>query len=442
MGTGSRATGKSLYLPASFASDRGCGWRPVAEWHAYSMPTLQIASYDVAIDLTGGPRTFSSRTEIHFGCEPGMGAAAGVLALNIRRAVLNGADLQDAAVGDSLQLARLGGDNTLIVEAEFAYAQPGGVGLIRETGPEGSACVYSKAHRGGAPHIFCCFDQLDLRAPFTLSVRAPIGWACLANASVAGRNEGKTTALWTFATTRPIAPYLFSMCAGLSAGPRLACQRRDGSPLTVAAHALPPAVELLDAALGVELFQQPLRYYESTLVVRYPDDKYDVAFLPQYGPGLAFGAPGLLTTREEVLNLKDKRETYLAIVIAHELAHTWFGGLIEFQSPGDEWLEEAITTYVSRSALEARYPHINPWSAATSESLPDHAYAKNAGLLKQLETMIGRQAVMDGIGDLLRHQANRTVTKDNLARSWSLASGQDLGEWTANQLIPVPPDQP
>ena len=225
------------------------------------------------------------------------------------------------------------------------------------------------------------------------------------------------------------------------AGPRLACQRHDGSLLAVTAHALPPAVELLDAALNAELFQQPLQYYEHTLGTRYPDDKYDVAFLPQYGPGLAFGAPGLLTTRDEVLNLKNKPEPYLAIVIAHELAHTWFGGLIEFRPPENEWLEEGITTYVSRSALETIHPHINPWSAATSETMPDHAYAKNAASLKQLETRIGRQAVMDGIGDLLRHHANRTVTKDNLAHCWSLASGQDLREWAANQFTPAPPDE-
>jgi aminopeptidase N len=406
------------------------------------MPTLRISSYEVSIDLTGGPRTFASRTEIHFGCEPGMSAAADVRALNIRRAVLNGAELQGVAASDGgLQLARLGGDNTLTVEAEFAYAQPGGVGLIRQSGPEGSSCTYSKAHRGGAPRVFCCFDQPDLRAPFTLSVRAPVAWACLANAPVVGRNLGKTTALWTFATTRPIAPYLVSVCAGLSAGPRLACQRFDGSPLPVTAHALPPAVELLDTVLSKELFQQPLQYYERMLGASYPDDKYDVAFLPQYGPGLAFGAPGLLSTRDEILNVTDKSQAFLAVVIAHELAHTWFGGLIEFQPPENDWLEEAITTYISRSALEAHHPHANPWSAATSETLPDHAYAKNAASLKLLETMIGRQAVMDGIGDLLRRYANRTVTKDNLVRSWSLASGQDLRQWAANQLTPAAPDQ-
>ncbi len=406
------------------------------------MPTLQIASYDLAIDLTGGPDTFWSRTEIRFGCSaPGVSAAADVYALNIRQAVLNGADLQDAAASDGgLQLVRLDGDNTLIVEAEFAYAPSGAVGLMRETGPDGSSYVYSKTYPGGAPHIFCCFDQPDLRAPFTLSIRAPIGWSCLANASLADRLPDKTTALWTFAVTRSIAPYLFSICTGLSAGPAFACERRDGSPLAVTTHALPPVAELLDAALSAEVFQQPLLYYERMLGVRYPDDKYDVAFLPRFA-ALAFGAPGLLTIRDEVLNLKDKPEAYLAAVIAHELAHAWFGGLIEFQPLEDEWLEEAITTYVSRSALEARHPDVTPWSADTSRTLPDHAYAKYAAPLKQLETMIGKQAVMDGLGDLLRHHPNGTVTKDDLARSWSLASGHDLREWAANQLIPVPPDE-
>jgi aminopeptidase N len=406
------------------------------------MSTLQITSYDVAIDLTGGPDTFWSRAEIHFGSsEPGVGATADVYALNIRQAVLNGADLQDAADSDGgLQLARLDSDNTLIVEADFAYAMSGGVGLMRETGHDSTTCVYSRAYPGGAPHIFCCFDQPDLRAPFTLSIRVPTGWSCVANAPLADRSSGKTAALWTFATTRPIAPYLFSMCAGLSAGPAFACERRDGSPFAVTAHALPPVAKLLDAALSEELFQQPMLYYERTLGVRYPDDKWDIAFVPQF-TALAFGAPGLLTIRDEVLNQKGRPEIYLATVFAHELAHAWFGGLIEIQPREDVWLEEAIVTYVSRSALEARHPNVAPWSADMSRTLPDHAYARHAAPLKHLETIIGKQTVMNGVGDLLRHHANSTVTKDDLVRSWSLASGRDLREWAATQLIPDPPDE-
>jgi aminopeptidase N len=215
-----------------------------------------------------------------------------------------------------------------------------------------------------------------------------------------------------------------------------ACTRRDGSSLQVTTHAVTPAAGRLDAVLSAELFQQPLLYYEHALGIRYPDDKYDVAFLPQFAPALAFGAPGLLTTREEILNLAGKPAAFLPSVVAHELAHAWFGGQIEFLPPENSWLEEAITTYVSRSALQAHHPDMDPWKAGTSKTLPDHAYVKDAAPLKQLETMIGKQAVMSGLGSLLRHHADETVTKNDLALSWSLASGQDLREWAANQLIP------
>jgi aminopeptidase N len=105
-------------------------------------------------------------------------------------------------------------------------------------------------------------------------------------------------------------------------------------------------------------------------------------------PGLAFGAPGLVT----------------------------------------------ITTYLSRSALEERHPDVIPWSADISRTLPDHAYADNAAALKQLETMIGKQALMNGLGGLLRQHANGRVTKDDLVRSWSNACGHDLRGWFRSRM--------
>jgi aminopeptidase N len=399
------------------------------------MPRLQIESYEVAIDLTGAG-TFWSRTEICFRGDPGATVTADLHALNVRQAILNGAELSAAASSGGLRLDELARDNTLVVDAEFAYARPGGVGLIRETGPGDVTWVYSKANRGGAAHIFCCFDEPDLRAPFTVSIRAPAGWPCLANASAAATMHDQHVTQWTYAATRPIAPYLIGICAGLSAGPVFICTRPGGSPLRVTAHAVPPAVQRLDAVLDAELFQQPLQYYERELDLHYPDDKYDVAFLPQFGPALAFGAPGLLTTQAKVLNLTRKPAAYLPGVMAHELAHAWFGGSVEFLPAENAWLEEAITTYISRSALEARYPEVDPWSADISRTLPDHAYATDAALLKQLEAMIGKQAIMTGLGNLIRDHADQTVSKEDLAHTWSIASGHDLREWVANQLVP------
>jgi aminopeptidase N len=103
----------------------------------------------------------------------------------------------------------------------------------------------------------------------------------------------------------------------------------------------------------------------------------------------------------------------------------------------DMWLQEALATYVSRSALSGTQPGSAPWSATTSPSLPDHAYANDAAALCQLEELIGRPAVMSGLGSLMNHHAHRTITIDDLARSWSRTSGRDLRRWATETLTPA-----
>jgi aminopeptidase N len=68
---------------------------------------------------------------------------------------------------------------------------------------------------------------------------------------------------------------------------------------------------------------------------------------------------------------------YIAAVIAHELAHAWFGGLIDIRQGEDSWLIEALTTWISRAALEQARPGTDPWAPPVSQSLPDHVYARD-----------------------------------------------------------------
>jgi aminopeptidase N len=400
---------------------------------------LEIASYDLAVDLTGAD-TFSSRAQVRFRCrQPGSAAFADLRAAAVRRAVLNGADLDLARARQSgrLKLPQLAAENTLIVEADFDYV-PTGAGLYRVSGADGAACVYSKAYPGGAPHIYCCFDQPDLRAQFTVSVRAPAGWSCVSNGAVASRPARGAAGRWTFAPTHPITPYLTSFCAGPFSGPAFTCQNDGRRRLPVTALALPAAAAALEAAARPELFRRPLEYYQRSLGVAYPYGKCDVVFVPGY-PGLAFGAPGLVTIKQEVLTEPPPGNPglYLATVIAHELAHAWFGGLIQFQPPEDGWLEEAITTYISRTALEETRPGATPWAEPVSAALPDHGYASDATTIRHLERLIGRQAVLDGLGNLLRRHAHGHGTKDDLVQYWSQAAGRNLRHYAADTLKPA-----
>src|ERR1700722_4216409 len=178
---------------------------------------LTIDSYDVSIDLTATPAR--SRTVIRFRCARPGAASFADLAAQVRggAAVLNGAPLGPAIDG-RLALAGLAAENVLAVEAEVSdrclnrFAEPSG----------GGDYVRGNAYPTGAPDLFCCFDQLDLPAPLSLSVRVPGGWSCGANGAVANRPAPGAEGTWRFAPIR-LKPLGFVFCAGpLRAAPRAA----------------------------------------------------------------------------------------------------------------------------------------------------------------------------------------------------------------------------
>lgn len=399
-------------------------------------PALDIVSYDLTLDFTHGGERFWSRSEVRFRCrQPGATAFADLMAAGIQRARLNGADL-DPAVGyrgGRLALPQLAEENNLTVTAELAYTSAA-EGLHYVSVPEdGSATVYSKASGGGARRIFCCFDDHDLRAAFTVSLRAPAGWSCMANAPMASRPPQGDPGIWRFAPTAPIPPWLFGLCAGAYCGPGLVCQRCDGSPLPVTVQTARPAAASLDPGPMLDLCQQTLRYYEHTFARPYPYPKCDLVFVPAL-PALAYSRPGLIVIDDQVLN-DQQPARYLATVIAHELAHAWIGCLVTITPREDTWLAEALTTYISRIALAGILPGAGP--QAEPAAPPDHGYAADAATVRELEGLIGRKAVIDGMAALVRRHAHGSATKNDLVRYWSAAVRRDLANWASETLIPA-----
>lgn len=401
---------------------------------------LSPAEYSLAVDLTCGPDTFRSHVEIRFGCtSPGAASFADLHAVNVHQATLNGADLDAGNYRDGrLELPGLARENVLVVDAEFCYSPAGAAsGLYHATDPaDGSTCVYSKAYRGGAPRIFCCFDEPDLRAVFDISVQAPAGWSCLANAPATSRPAGGAAGTWRFATTAPIPPYGCSLCAGPYVAWTGTCER-DGKPaLPVSVRALRSARPFLQPEETLDLLRQALRFYERVLGVPYPYGKCDVLFVPGY-PVLGFGAPGLIVIDDRALQTAraDARGLYLPIVIAHELAHAWTGCLVGVRHDAQQievWPVEGLTTYISRTVVADIVPGSTPWASPTPATLPDHGYAATAAAIRELETLIGQQAITRGLGDFLRAHAHGNATMDDLLQSWSRAGARDLTQWAAS----------
>ena len=427
---------------------------------------LDVESYEVFLDLAdeGGP--VRSRTEVRFRCrEPGATTFADLRASAVHRVTCNGADLDPrvAVSGGRLNLPGLAGRNSLTVDAEFGCS-PGGPGLSRFADPaDGAAYLLGYCYPASAAEVFCCFDQPDLRADLTLAVSAPGGWDCAANGAVTRRPADGAAGLWRFAPVPAMKPFELAVCAGPYR--TVAEVAYEGAAGTTAmsvrcrpALAGSPGLQRVGGAV-----RQALSWYERALGVPCPYPKYDIAFVPDLGP-TAVSLPGTMLVSEALLQrMSDPGDDFGPLVLAHEVAHLWFGCLVEGRWWDDLWLAEALATYLSYTAWEEALGTDSPWRAfcmreqaaayradslpsaqPVSSPVPDAAsalarppaitYNKGASAVRQLAALIGDDALRGGLSDYLTSYGGSATTLGDLVACWSKASGRDLGEWAEQWL--------
>jgi aminopeptidase N len=412
---------------------------------------LTIDSYDVSIDLTATPTR--SRTVIRFRCaRPGAESFADLTAhLGDGAAVLNGAPLAPSADG-RLALAGLAAENVLAVDAVVPDR-----GLTRFAEPSGGGdYVRGYAYPTGAPDLFCCFDQLDLPAPLSLSMRVPAGWSCVANGAVAERPAPGAEGTWRFAPIR-LKPLEFIFCAGpLRTIPQLPAAQLSLPAPGVALTSYGRAA-LADHTAGYlarfsEIAAGALQHYERELGVPCPYQKYEIVALPDV-PFRAASVPGLMLVSEELLaRLADPDDDFAVMISAHEVAHLWFGALVGMRWWDDLWLEESLATYLSEwtdagwtsfsydekpRALRAdELPTTQPVSSpvATMAQALDRpnaiSYVKGTAAIRQLAALIGPDTVTRGLTDYLTRFADEGWARlDDLVACWSRAAGRELASW-------------
>ena len=155
---------------------------------------LDLTSYDVALDLAADDATFRSVTTLRFS------SRAGATFLDLKPVSLAALSLDGRPLDvDLLERGRFPlelteGEHELVVEATMPFRNDG-EGLHRSVDPaDGKHYVYGMSFMDAAPTIFACFDQPDLKAPYTFHVRAPQDWVVIGNAP--GRQVEK--GVWEF----------------------------------------------------------------------------------------------------------------------------------------------------------------------------------------------------------------------------------------------------
>ena len=156
---------------------------------------LDVTSYDVRLDLASDAETFGSITTIHFESRGGP-TFVDLKAVRVNDLRFNDAPLDLALVNEGrLPLDTVAGTNVLRVDAVMAFRNDG-EGLHRSVDPaDGRHYIYGMSFMDAAPSVFACFDQPDLKAPYTFHVTAPLDWTVIGNAP----GEQVEPGTWEFA---------------------------------------------------------------------------------------------------------------------------------------------------------------------------------------------------------------------------------------------------
>jgi aminopeptidase N len=425
---------------------------------------LDVHHYTVDLDLTVGDDTFDSRTVVRFTVRgdsgtdgtDGTDTFVELKPAALRSVTLDGRSLDPGTLDDNrLPLKNLApGAHELRVDASMRYSRTG-EGMHRFTDPsDGEAYVYTQMFMDDVQRVFAAFDQPDLKAVFDLTVTAPEGWTVLAN----GVTEQTGDGVWKAAATPPISTYLVAVAAGPWHSVRT---EHRGLPFgihcrrSLAPHLDADADEIFDVTRACfdryhEKFEEP-----------YPFDSYDQAFVPEFNAG-AMENPGLVTFRDEFVYrsaVTDTERQTRAMVIAHEMAHMWFGDLVTLRWWDDIWLNESFAEYMGyQTAAEAtrftetwtefgvsrkawgydadQRPSTHP---VAPEAVPDTAsallnfdgisYAKGASALRQLVTWLGEKDFLAGINTHFARHRFANATLADFLDSLASATERDVHAW-------------
>jgi puromycin-sensitive aminopeptidase len=274
-----------------------------------------------------------------------------------------------------------------------------------------------------AREVFPCIDEPEAKATFDLTLTTPAGETVLANTPVKHQEtkEGRTKT--TFLTTPHMSTYLLAFVYG-ELGFKEA-KTRDG--VLVRTYATPHNVQFTDFALDVAV--RTLEFYNDYFGIDYPLPKCDMIALPDFASG-AMENWGCITYREQCMLVDPANSTlanrqYVAMVVAHELAHQWFGNLVTMRWWTDLWLNEGFASWIEYLAVDHLFPEWQMWTQfAVDEQqrafkldalehthpieVPVHhpdeirtifdtiSYSKGASIINMLHEYLGHDAFRDG----------------------------------------------
>jgi aminopeptidase N len=274
-----------------------------------------------------------------------------------------------------------------------------------------------------ARRMFPSFDEPAFKATFQLTAIIDAADSAISNGAVVsstpGPGAGKRTV--RFKTTPKMSTYLVALAVG-----DFECteSKADGIPLRICST---PDKRAL-TGFAMEAARESLQYFNRYYSVKYPFEKLDIVAVPDFAAG-AMENTAAIFYRETLLlaepSASVETRKSIAVVLAHEIAHQWFGNLVTMQWWDDLWLNEGFANWIMTKPVAAWKPdwhveldevqdnqtamrldalhstrpvRVNVSTPAEIGELFDPiAYEKGAAVLRMLESWVGREPFRKGV---------------------------------------------
>jgi len=218
-----------------------------------------------------------------------------------------------------------------------------------------------------ARRAFPCFDEPAFKATYAVTLIVDSGDTAISNGPIIsdtpGPGEDKHTL--KFLTTPKMSSYLVAFLVG-----DFKCTSGESDGVAIRSCATPDKVNLTPYSLDVAKFV--LHYYDTYFGIPYPLKKLDLIAIPDFEAG-AMENFGAITYRETDMLLNPETASVsakenVALVVAHEMAHQWFGDLVTMEWWNNIWLNEGFATWMENKPVAAMHPEWNiPEMVASNE---------------------------------------------------------------------------
>ncbi len=306
-----------------------------------------------------------------------------------------------------------------------------------------------------ARNAFPCWDEPEYKAVFSISIVADKKYLRVSNEKVLSEKEvGNNKIETTFVDSMKMSTYLVAFVIGELEATEIG---EAGNTKIRIIHR-PGFSDQTNYAgtAGIKL----LNFFEDYYKISYPGSKLDLIAIPDFAMG-AMENVGAVTFRENLLLIDEEKATRPELnrsvtVIAHELAHMWFGDLVTMKWWDGIWLNEAFASLMEVIAADNKYPEFKLWNemnlsrsagfaidslensrpiefeVATPEEAEEMfdvlTYEKGSTVLRMFEVFIGEEVFQKGVQEYLNKFKYDNTNSSDLWDSLSKASGQPLNE--------------